>query len=396
VTVQTPAVPEPTSDPTGRTDLRLWVGTYPEAGAGTPSGLGEGVWRVRLDPTTGVLSGAVQVAVTPAPSFLAVHPSGRVLYAVGEDARGTVTAFAVPDEAHVATAPAPTAPAAQAEGDPDTLRPLATVASGGADPCHLLLAPDARTLYVANYSSGTLAVVPLAPDGSFAPEVLEVGGPLQVLGHEGTGPDASRQEGPHAHFVALTPDAAHLLVVDLGTDQLRRYRLGPDGRVTDDGVAATFPRGTGPRHLVFSADGRHLYVVGELDVTVHVLAWDAATTTARRVQVLPAGSTPAAPDPVTGAVPRVLPSHVTLDGDRLLVGVRSAGVLVELAVGEDGLLTPVQDVPLPGTWPRHHASAGAWTVVAEQLTGALVPLAPGTRAPGQALALPAAACVVVG
>ncbi|MBB2925333.1 lactonase family protein [Cellulomonas cellasea] len=360
----------------------LWVGTYPAAGAGTPAGLGEGVWRVTLDVATGGLAGARQVARTPAPSFVAVHPSGRVLYAVGERSEGTVTAFAV----RGGDTDAP---------EPVRLEPLATVASGGADPCHLLLSPDARTLFVANYSSGTLAVLPLDADGGFAPEVLGSGTPAQVFGHTGTGPDESRQESPHAHFVALAPGAAHVLVCDLGTDEVRRYRVEADGRLAEDGIAATLPPGTGPRHLVFSADGRFAYLVGELDVTVHVLAWDAATTTGRSVQVLPAGGTAAEVDAATGVAPRVLPSHVTLDGDRLLVGVRAAGVLAELAVGSDGLLTPVRDVPLgAGDWPRHHAVVDGWTVVAEQVGGALVTFAPGTREPGTVLPLPAPACVV--
>lgn len=379
-----PQQPRPTTAPetaegAAGSPTDLWVGTYPAAGAGTPAGLGEGVWRVTLDPATGALSGARQVAVTPAPSFVAAHPSGRVLYAVGERSPGTVTAFRVPDPAH----------------DDAALEPLATVASGGADPCHLLLAPDARALYVANYSSGTLAVLPLDEDGAFAAEVLASGAPAQVHGHEGSGPDESRQESSHAHFVAVAPGAAHVLVCDLGTDEVRRYRVGPGGLLAEDGIAATLPPGTGPRHLVFSADGRVAYLVGELDVTVHVLAWDTASATGRSVQVVPAGSTTAAADGATGEVPRVLPSHVELDGDRLLVGVRAAGVLAELAVGGDGLLSPVRDVPLgAGVWPRHHAVVDGWTVVAEQVAGALVTFAPATREPGAVLALPAPACVV--
>ncbi|MFS0702051.1 lactonase family protein [Cellulomonas sp. 179-A 4D5 NHS] len=404
-TGSTPA-PAPTAE-----SRDLWVGTYPAAGAGTPAGLGEGVWRVTLDLATGGLRDARQVVATPAPSFVAAHPSGRVLYAVGEQSEGTVTAFAVrgagaDDGSGDALAGGETdgqaahGAASSSVRPADSagrvrLEPLATVASGGADPCHLLLSPDARTLYVATYSSGTLAVLPLDADGAFVPEVLASGGPVQVLGHEGSGPDASRQESPHAHFVALAPGAAHVLVCDLGTDELRRFRVEADGRLAEDGVAATFPPGTGPRHLVFSGDGRHAYVVGELDVTVHVLAWDAATASGEPVQVLPAGRTAAPVDDVTGVAPRVLPSHVTLDGDRLLVGVRAAGVLAELAVGADGLLTHVRDVPLgAGDWPRHHAVVDGWTVVAEQVTGALVTFAPGAEVPAGVLPLPAPACVV--
>ncbi|WP_448059032.1 lactonase family protein [Cellulomonas hominis] len=374
---------------TSRRDL--WTGTYPTAGAGSPPGTGEGIWRVALDASTGGLGDARQVAVTPAPSFLAAHPSGRVLYAVGEDTAGTVTAFAV--------------------GDDGGLTPLATVGSGGADPCHLLLDDDARTLLVANYSSGTLGVLPIDPDGRFAVEVLAAGAPAQVLGHEGTGPRADRQEGPHAHFVALAPGGRHVLVVDLGTDEVRRYTRDPGtGRLTADGIAATLPPGTGPRHLAFAPTGEHAYLTGELDNTVLVLAWDAASATGRLVQTLPAttrGPAPVAAEdlgptgiPWSPDVPGpddagpVLPSHLALTGDRLLVATRTADVLAELTVGPDGLLTPAAEVALPGRWPRHFAVVDGWVVVADQRSHGLSTLRVGATDVTTTLALTSPACVV--
>lgn len=340
----------------------LWIGTYPAAGADAPPGTGEGIWHVRLDTRTGALEGE-QVVTTPAPSFLAVHPNGTVLYAAGEQADGTVTAFAV---------------------DGARLEHRATLSSGGASPCHLLLADDARTLYVANYSSGTLGVLPLDPDG-----LPTAAAPAQVFGHTGSGPRTDRQESPHAHFVALAPGGAHLLVVDLGTDELRRYRVGADGLLAADGVAAHLPPGTGPRHLAFSRDGRHVYVVGELDVALHVLAWDAERAEGTGVQVVPlaAGHTGAR---------AALPSHVVLDGDRLLVGVREADVLVELAVRPDGLVETLPDgtTPLPGRWPRHLAVVDGWTVVAEQVSGDLATLPAGLGGAAHVMALASPACVV--
>ncbi|WP_315097828.1 lactonase family protein [uncultured Cellulomonas sp.] len=332
----------------------LWIGTYPVAGAGTPVGQGEGIWRVDLDPATGELSGARQVVETPSPSFLALR--GTVLYAANEQADGTVSAFDVVG---------------------DTLRHRATVPSGGADPCHLLLDADRRTLLVANYSSGTLGALPLDADGGFATL-----GPAQVLGHAGSGPDEGRQESPHAHFVALDPSGVFVLVVDLGTDEIRRYRRDA-GRLVQDGIAATLPAGTGPRHLTFSVDGRFAYVVGELDVTVRVLAWVGGVGTL--VQTLPATTVPA-PE-------RRLPSHIVLDGDRLLVGVRTSDVLARFTVRADGLLEPVADDALPGAWPRHFAVVDGWTVVAQQVSGGLAVL----DVDGTLVAetdLPAPTCVV--
>lgn len=393
----------------------LWIGTYPVAGAGTPTGLGEGVWRVDLDPATGALSGARQVVVTPSPSFVLAHPAGTVVYAADESQAGAVTVFVV---------------------EPDGgLRPLVSVGSGGAYPCHLALDDEARTLYVANYSSGTLGVLPLAADGTFTDEVLAAGGPVQVFGHEGDGPVTDRQEGPHAHFAVLAPGGRHVLVVDLGTDELRRYDRDPaTGLLEPSGVTGALPAGAGPRHLVFAtasgSDGSQAVVavvVGELDGRVHVLDWDVDAASGTRTAAVPTQARaaaedaptglqlsrtgPAAPDPAAErdaepdadpaadptAEPVAVPSlgaHVTLDGDRLLVGVRGADVVAEhrLDPTAPGGLRHVADRPLPGSWPRHHAVVDGWVVVAQQISGGLVTLAPDGTVVGHA-DVPAPTCI---
>ena len=342
---------------------QLWIGTYPSAGAGTPVGRGEGIWSVDLDDETGVLSGARQVAVTPAPSFVATDPDGRVLYAGNEHADGTITTFEVTG---------------------DGLVERGTRPSGGDDPCHLVV--DGDHLLLTNYTSGTLAVIERTDDA------LAPGG--QVFGHEGGGPVADRQDGPHAHFVAVAPGGAHVLVVDLGTDELRRYARTDDG-LRPDGIAAALPAGTGPRHLAFSADGRFAYVVGELDVAVHVLVWDVATATGTLVQ-----SVPAVAGQVAGQVApqgAALPSHVVLDGEDLFVGVRGADVLTRWRVGADGMLTDGRSVDLGGRWPRHFAVMGRWVVAGLEKSDELVVL---DRAWGDdeavvaRLPLPAPTCVL--
>lgn len=349
----------------------LWIGTFPHAGIGTEAGLGEGVWRVDLDRGTGALGEPRLVVETPAPTFVATHPGGRWLYAVGESERGTVTAFEV-----------------TADGG---LVPRATVTSGGSAPCHLLVVDDA--LLVANYVDGVLAVVPLTPDGAFRPDVTAAGVPAQVLPHAGSGPDRDRQEGPHAHFVALTPDRRHVLVADLGTDELRRYARTADGSLVADGVAAVLPPGTGPRHVVFATDGAHLYVAGELDAAVHVLTWDAATASAAPRQTVPAVPAAEAADGV-----RRSPSHVLLDGDRLLLGVRALGLqgpdtVTAYDVHADGTLGEPRPAPLSGPTPRHLAVVDGWTVVALQDAHTLVVQGPdGTQVAAAALRSPA--CVV--
>lgn len=339
----------------------LWIGTYPVAGAGTPSGLGEGIWRVRLDADSGTLGDPVQVVSSPAPSFLALDPTGRLLLAVGEAAPGTVSAFRV---------------------DQGGLVRAGTLPSGGDDPCHLLVDPAGRAVYVANYSSGTLGVLALGSDG------LQGDGPVQVLAGAGSGPVAGRQDGPHAHVVAPAPGGEHLLVCDLGTDTIRRYRRGEDGLLTEDGTAATLPAGSGPRHLTFSADGRTAYVACELDVTVAVLAWDRRTATGTLIQQVPAVEEGA-------QAPReALPSHLERVGDRVLVATRGPDVLATFAAGPDSTLTPAGQIRLPGAWPRHFAVVDRLVVVADQKGSTLTVLRDGevlsrTEVPSPACVLPA-------
>lgn len=384
---------------TARTDL--WIGTYPADGAGSPAGTGEGIWRVGL--VNGAIVDRVKVAVAPSPSFLAVHPSRHVLYAVGETPVGTVSAFAVhqADGLRLGDLPTQGPHIAQSLAD-TTLSHEGTVTSGGADPCHLLVSPGARALYVANYSSGTVAVVPLTTGGSFTPDVLAAGAPAQVFtaddsGSAGTGPDPDRQDGPHAHFVALAPGGHHLLVVDLGTDELRRFLIRPDGMLTPDGIAGTFPPGTGPRHLVVGPND-HLYVTGELDSTVHVLRWEASTATTHPVQVLPACV--AVPSDASSG-DRNLPSHLVLVGDRLHVGVRGADVVSTFAVSADGSrLEALGEALTGGDWPRHFlALTGEVThlVVADQVSSRLAVLdvgATGDLAVRDFAHLPSPACVI--
>ncbi|MFE5311216.1 lactonase family protein [Isoptericola sp. NPDC056605] len=300
---------------------QLWVGTYPQPGGGP--GSGESIWRVALD-TDGAVRSAVPAVAATSPSFLALHPSGRTLYAVGETPAGTVTAFRVEDG-----------------DDGARLAPSGSLASGGDDPCHVLALGD--TVWVANYGDGVAASVDVDPaTGDLAAE--------GVVAHPGvgSGPVVERQAGPHAHFVAEA--GADVLVCDLGADVVRRYpAAGADAAAAAD-VAAVLPPGTGPRHLVPLPDGS-LVVVGELDARAHVLVRDGDGWA-------PATSTPVSPAAAPG---RDFPAHVTLsaDGARLHVGLRGADVLAVLAVGTDGgtpVLEHLADVPLgDGAWPRHHA-----------------------------------------
>jgi 6-phosphogluconolactonase len=145
-----------------------------------------------------------------------------------------------------------------------TLSPLGAVPTGGGHPCHVAVDPGGRFAVVVNYTGGSVAVVRL--DGGGAPVERTA-----LVAHRGDGPVRERQDGPHPHQVAFVPGAAEeLLVADLGADALVRYRLDADGRLEELGRVGV-PPGSGPRHVAFHPDGRHLFVVCELACRVLVL-----------------------------------------------------------------------------------------------------------------------------
>ncbi len=225
----------------------LWIGTYPH-----PNGA-EGVWRVELDVDPAAGTGAFGAARS-----LSRPPPRRSWRSTAT--RSTRSGRRRPARSRRSPS-RPTAPSPR--GGP--------VATGGSYPCHVAVSGD---VLVANYGDGVLTVVPTADDGGVA--AAPDAGPRRQR-HAGTGPVTDRQEGPHAHFVA---PLAHLgaaddgsgavLVVDLGTDELRRHDpAAPDGSTAQ--VVATFPPGTGPRHLAALPSG-HLVVVGELDPALFLLS----------------------------------------------------------------------------------------------------------------------------
>lgn len=254
------------------------------------------------------------------PSFLAVHPTLAVGYAVLEQEAGALLTFG--------------------PGGVLDQRP-----SGGTHPCHVAVSADGRWAGVAHYGDGAAALWPLGPDGVPA-------GPAQLLGHDGRGPDPIRQAGPRAHQIVFAGDL--LLVVDLGSDTVHRYLL-VDGRwVPADGGPARLRPGCGPRHLV--TDGARRWVVGELDATVTSYREEPSG----RWQEL--GSCPSTGRATDGPA---YPSHIGLRDGHLYVGNRGADSIAVFAVG-DGAPELVGEVATGGSWPRHFAFTEAAIVVANE------------------------------
>ncbi len=349
----------------------VYVGTY------TEHGRTDGIYRFRVDPRTGAWRPLGATDAGPNPSFLALHPQGRVLYAVNEveqyegAASGAVSAFAI---------------------DPATggLTLLGRRASRGGAPCYVSVDRAGRFALVANYVGGNVAAFPLAADGS-------LGEAPQVLQHAGSGPRADRQEKPHAHSILPDPSGRFALSADLGTDQILVYALGSAaGALAPAAVpAVALPPGAGPRHLAFHPAGRFVYVTNELDLTVGVFRFDPRTGALAAVQTVPVVSGPGAGDRTTADL------HLAPSGRFLYASVRGEDSLVVFAIDQaTGMLTQVQRVSTGGHLPRNFGldPSGRFLYAANQrsdsIVGFRVDPASGRLTPsGVKVEVPAPVCV---
>ncbi|MFE9774749.1 lactonase family protein [Streptomyces sp. NPDC005931] len=306
----------------------LYLGTYTSAEGG-----GKGIGLAAYDPATGRITGTGTLTGVPDPSYLAVHPDGRTLYAVNEREDGAVTAVRLSDR-----------------------KILGRRSSGGAAPCHLSVHPGGRWLLSAHHGTGNVAVHPIAASGA-------LGERTDLVTHSSP-PPGPGQQGPHAHQFVTAPDGRHLLAVDLGTDTVYTYRLDERaGRLTEVARARARP-GAGPRHLTFHPGGRYVYVANEVDNTVSVGAYDPASG---RLEIGPGRSTGSGPG--TNYPAQVL---VTGNGRFAYLANRGHDSLTRYAVEADGARLRLLDtVPVGGEFPRQIAFSpdGALLFAANQRSG---------------------------
>jgi 6-phosphogluconolactonase len=349
-----------------------FFGTYTPAG-----GASRGIYAARLDPATGLLGEPVLAAETPNPTFLAWHPTGRTLCALGESGivngqpGGALTAF-------------------RFDAAAGTLTRLNTEPTGSIGLAHVALDATGRAAVAISYHGGQVASFPILSDGS-------LGARTTLLTHTGRlGPNTKRQDKPHPHCATVSPDNRFVYVPDLGLDRIFHYRLDADAAtLTPVGETASAP-GAGPRHSRFSADGRFLYVINELNGTIEVFATDTPADTLTRVQTvstLPGGFTG---ENICAEI-RLSPDGAFVYGSNR--GHDSLAVFARDAV--TGRLSPVEIVPTGGKHPRNFnlSPDGRWLVCANKdsdnatvfardaATGRLA------RTP-QTLALPQAVCVL--
>ncbi|EMF27934.1 hypothetical protein H114_15963 [Streptomyces gancidicus BKS 13-15] len=318
--------PEPSATPSG--PRPLYLGTYTSVEGG-----GEGIGLATYDPATGRITGAGVVGGVGDPSFLAVHPDGRTLYAVNEREDGAVTAVRLSDRTV-----------------------LGSSATGGSSPCHLSVHPGGRFLLSADYGSGSVAVHRIETSGA-------LGERTALVTHSSPAPGPG-QQGPHAHQFVTAPDGGHVLAVDLGTDTVYTYRLDEQAGTLTEVSRAAARAGAGPRHLTFHPGGRYAYLADEVDDTVAVCAYEPSSGRLSIGEPQPTGSGSGTNYPAQFAV--------TADGRYAFLANRGHNSVARYAVEEDGArLRLLGTVPVGGDFPRHLALSpdGGLLFTANQRSG---------------------------
>lgn len=339
--------------------------------------VGKGIYAARFDPSTGQLTPMGLVAETSSPSFLAVHPSGRFLYAAnehnGEDKPGkndTVSAFAV-------------------DRTTGKLTFLNKVSSGGEGPCAISMDRAGTTLFVANYRSGSVAVLPIGADGHL--------GEVAAFDQQPDPPAGSKVARAHAHFALPSPDGRFVLSADPPLGRVYVYRFDPIKRSLVPGEPAfvQVPDGLGPRHIAFGRSGAFAYVNHEQGSEISTFAYDAATgglNELQRLSTLPAG--------FTG---RSGTAELQIDrsGRFLYVSNRGDNSLATFAIDQSkGTLALVEHQPTGGKVPRYFAfdPTGGFLLAANQASNTIVvnrvDAATGHYVPVQTLAdIPEPVCI---
>lgn len=321
----------------------LYVGTY------TKTARSDGIYLIRMDRRSGKLERVGAVNAGRNPSFLAIHPNGRVLYAVNElekyngKASGAVSALTM--------------------GGTGALTKLNEQPSEGGAPCFVSVDRSGRVVLIANYVGGNVALLPIEPDGSLASAA-------DVEQHKGKGLNAARQGAPHAHCIVADPSNGFVLAADLGVDRVFVYRLDLERKSLShvEGGDAIMRPGSGPRHIVFHPTLPLVFVANELDSTVTTLRFDA-----ERGKLTPIDTRSTIPAGWKGTnYPADI--HVAASGRTLYVSNRGHNSLAVFSGAASGALALEQVISTDGDWPRNFSldPTDRWLLVANQRSNSIV------------------------
>lgn len=319
--------------------MLAYIGTY----TGPKS---KGIYVAQFNSESGKLTTPELVAESKNPTFLALHPTKPILYAVGEvgdfqgKGMGAVRAFAINNQ----------------KGN---LTLLNESPSGGAGPCHLCIDNAGKSVLVANYGSGSFAALSVRDDG-------KLGAPGGIIRFDGSSSNRERQSGPHAHFISFDLSSKFAFGCDLGLDKVFLWHVEskPSAeRTLNLKYTALIKPGSGPRHLAFHPDGRFVYLISEMAATITTFAYDSATPTLKELQTI---ST--LPDSFggfkSGAEIQVHPSGKFVYGSN-----RGHNSIAVFTVDDNtGRLTLIEHQSTQGKTPRHFAidPTGKWLLAENQ------------------------------
>lgn len=309
----------PQTDAVEKTDsmLTMLVGTY-------TSGTSKGIYTFRFNENSGVATPLSEIEASN-PSYLTVSDDGQFVYSVDEsDKQSAANAFAF-------------------DKQKGTLRLLNSQKTDGKAPCYII--SNGKYVVTANYGGGSISVFPInEQDGSLLPT-------SQVIKFKGTSVDKERQNQPHLHCVRITPDAKYLLADDLGTDKIHKFKINPNASVENKedflikGEPDSFnvEPGSGPRHLIFSANGKYAYLITEISGMVIVYEYNDGNL--KEIQSIPADNLKAEG---SGDI------HISPDGQFLYASnrLRGDGLAIFRVNQKDGKLTKL-DYQFTKVHPRN-------------------------------------------
>ena len=318
---------------------RVFVGTY----TGGDS-ISKGVYSCEFDAETGKLSDPVLAAELINPSFLAIHPSGKYLYAVNEVSEG-------PGRGNGAV----TALTINADG---TLTKINHQASEGGAPCHCNVDATGTNLLIANYGGGNVAVYPISEDGSLKPVSCNIQ-------HEGSSVDKSRQEAPHAHSINVSSDNKFAYAADLGLDKIMIYKLDAEAHTLSPAnqPAALVTPGGGPRHFSIHPSGKFAYTNNEMTMVVTGFSRNPEDGSLKAIQEI--STIPAGFDGRKSTAECLVHSS----GKFLYVSNRGHETITAYTIDQEtGLLTYVENEPTGGKEPRNFFidPSGEWLLAENQ------------------------------
>lgn len=330
----------------------LLVGSY-------TAGSSEGIYRLQFDSRTGQFQGKPVLAAKAAnPSWLTVSKDQKRLFVVNEngpgqkDAVGRVSSYAIDPKNHQLTL-------------------INQVQSLGNEPTHSSVAADGRHLFVANYSvledpGGSLAILPVDATGKLS-------APVQLSGHPASRVNPERQASNHVHAVVSSPDGKYVFANDLGADKIFVYRYDPKANhelplTPADPASVALPPGSGPRHLLFSADGKHAWLTTEMSAQVAVFDYADGKLTQTQLVDFAAGQ------PVSDKAGAAL--HASSDGKFLYVSNRGTANQI-IGFGVDPAtahLTELQRRSVEGDHPREFSldPSGKFLLIANQKSNEIV------------------------